>query len=252
MAAAFNRTETLADRLVEAYRTGNRLQADPATGPADIDQAYAVQREVWRRLAGDVRPKAWKVGAASIHATPIAAPVLPARLALGPARFAHTLFTEVGIEAEIALCFGRALPARETLYGLDEILPAIATAHVAMEVVDTRLADADAAGPHWRLADSLLNGALVIGDAIADWRGIDWRNRDLQVSLDGRSLGERSARPPLDNLFHCLPWWLNHVGGARPGDLVTTGAWTGMHPAGEASLMAVSFTGLGKAELRIA
>jgi 2-keto-4-pentenoate hydratase len=251
VAAAFNQTETLADRLVEAYRTGSRLQAEPATGPADIDQAYAVQREVWRRLAGDVRPNAWKVGAASIHANPIAAPVLPARLAIGPARFARALFTEVGIEAEIALCFGRDLPARETSYGLDEILPAIATAHVAMEVVDTRLADADAAGPHWRLADSLLNGALVIGDAIPGWRSLDWRGLAIRISLDGRTLDERQARPPLDDLFHCLPWWLNHVGGARAGDIVTTGAWTGMHPAGESASMTVSFTGMGKAELRI-
>ena len=151
----------------------------------------------------------------------------------------------LGIEAEIALCFGRDLPLREEPYSRAEILAAIGSVHVAMELVDTRLADAEAAGPYWRLADNLLNGALVLGDAIPDWQGLDWNALQLQISVDGQPLPGLVARQPLGDIFHCLPWWIVHVGGVRIGDIVTTGAWTGMHPAGSASTLTARFEGLG-------
>jgi len=242
---------TAADALVQAYRRHRRIAATPASGPVGIEAAYAVQRAVWREMAGDCRPTAWKVAASAPDAEPIAAPVFPSRLAIGPAHLAGDLFTGLGVEAEIALRFGKPLPKRPQAYTRAEILAAIGSVHVAMELVDTRLADAEAAGPYWRLADNLLNGALVLGDAIPGWRQLDWASLRAQVWLDGAATGEADGRPPLGDIFHCLPWWLAHVGGAEPGDIVTTGAWSGMHPAGQAGELAVTFAGLGRAQVRV-
>ncbi|MFA5082200.1 MAG: fumarylacetoacetate hydrolase family protein [Hydrogenophilaceae bacterium] len=246
-----NDTDSIARRLVDAYRQRIRIPALPASGPADIGQAYAVQRAVWRELAGEGRPTAWKVGASALDAEPVAAAVLPSRLAFGPARLPGDLFTGLGIEAEIALRFARNLPARPKPYDHAEILAAVGSAHVAMELVDTRLADAAAAGPLWRLADSLLNGALVLGDAIVDWHGLDGSSRMLRVAVDGQELAHVAGRPPLSDICHCLPWWLAHVGGVRPGDIVTTGAWSGMHPVAAAGRFAVVIEGLGRVEANV-
>jgi 2-keto-4-pentenoate hydratase len=238
--------------ILQAYRAHRPFAAHRSSQPVDDVAAYGVQREVWRSVVGQARPTAWKVGAADRATEPVAAPVFPQRLAIDPARFPAGMFFGVGIEAEIAFRFGRDLPARPRPYSRVEILEAIATAHVAMELVDTRLADAEAAGPLWRLADNLLNGALVIGDAIPHWRALDFSGLTARALADGRVLAESLGRPPLDDLFHCLPWWIDHIGGARAGDIVTTGAWNGMHRLPPATLLAsVEFVGVGAARARI-
>ncbi len=248
-----------ADALIRAHRDHVRLHAGPDPGPADADQAYAIQRAVWQDLAGDARPRAWKVAAARRDAEPVAAPVLPRRLFADGAELAADLFFSLGVEAEIAVRFACDLPLRPLPYSRMEILDAVAGLHVAMELVDTRLADAEAAGPFWRLADNLLNGGLVIGDGIPAWRGLDFSAQIARVAIDGEVIAETRGRPPLDDLFFCLSWWIGHVGGARAGDMVTTGAWNGMHrlalpraAGAKAAVEAlVEFPGLGSARVRV-
>lgn len=233
---------SIAARLIQAYRAPARIVAAADSAPASTEAAYAAQREVWRVLVGEQRPQIWKVGAPTREVLPTAAAIIPSRVAASPARFARVEFFSLGVEAEIALCFGRDLAADATR---TEILDAIAGVHVAMELVDTRLADAEAAGPLWRLADNLLNGGFVLGEAIPNWREVDFSKRAVRVLLDDQAIVESVSRPPLDDLFHCLPWWLAHVGGARAGDIVTTGAWNGMHPVGLPARVGVEFVGLG-------
>jgi 2-keto-4-pentenoate hydratase len=236
---------TWAQRLIEVHRSQIVFAAQPDDGPADAEVAYAVQGLTWNALAGEARPTAWKVGAANRDAEPLAASIFPHRLAFGTTRFPPGFFRAPAAEAEIAFRFGKDLPARVLLYSREEIVDAIASAHVAMELVDTRLADAEAAGPWWRLADNLLNGALVIGDEITDWRSLDFSRQRAQV-LDGElRLADTLGRPPLDDLFCCLPWWIAHVGGARSGDIVTTGAWNGAHRVTAPGHVRVVFPGLG-------
>ncbi|TCJ18010.1 hydratase [Parasulfuritortus cantonensis] len=245
-------TDLIAARLVDAHRRHIRIEAVPDSGPADANQAYAVQRAVWRALAGAQRPSAWKIGAAAPDAEPFAAPVLPERLGYSPARLPARLFAGLAVEAEVALRFGRPLPARAEPYSRAEILAAVASAHVAMEIVDSRLADAKAAGPLWRLADNQVNGALVVGSAIPGWRALDWSAaRNVRLEADGRQLDRGPGRPPLGELFLCLPWWIAHVGGICEGDIVTTGAWTGAHPVGPAGRLMVEIESLGAAVVEL-
>lgn len=248
---AMDRSNTFADILIDAYRAAQPARVTAADGPSTGAQAYAAQAAVWRAMGGAVRPGAWKIGAAAVDAEPLAAPIFTDRLAPHPASFPGSLFTRLGVEAEIAFRFGRDLPPRATPYRRAEILDAIASAHVAMELVDSRLADPEAAGPHWRLADNLLNGALVIGTAIPNWRDVDFAVQTARVEVDAQLLHESLGRPPLGDLLHCIPWWLEHVGGARSGDIVTTGAWNGMHPVPLHGLLRVEFPGLGEAVAHI-
>jgi 2-keto-4-pentenoate hydratase len=236
-----------AEPLVQAYRTSSCFGARPKHGPSDETQAYAVQREVWHALVGAGRPGAWKVGSPSRELPPLAAPVFPQRFAPSPACFPVGMFLGMGIEAEIAFRFGRDLPAHPLPYTREEILDAISSAHVAMELVDTRLADAETAGPLWRLADNLLNGGLVVGDEIPHWRELDFSSRRVRVLVDGTCTADTLGRPPLDDVFFCLPWWIDHVGGARAGDIVTTGAWNGAHNLAMPAEATVEFPGLGAA-----
>lgn len=250
-AATMPETAELAALLLEARQTGHRLSASAKSGPNTVAQAYAVQRAVWLGLSRATRPSVWKLGAPDKQSEPFVAPVLSGWTASSPANFAAEDFSGLGIEAEIALRFGRDLPARADYYRRDEILDAIASVHVAMELVNTRLADPEAAGPLWRLADNLLNGALVIGEPIANWRELDFSGLRVRALADEHCLAETIGRPPLDDLFYCLPWWLAHNGGAQAGDIVTTGAWNGMHPVVIPAEVRVEFVGVGIASARI-
>ena len=248
--------ERLAEPLIQARLQRRRLAATAESGPRNEAAAYAVQALVWHRLAEADRPRAWKLGAASRDATPVAAPVFPRALATSPGRFRTSDFLSLAVEAEIAFRFGQDLSGDGEYHDPATIRAAIASAHVAMELVDTRLADAEAAGPLWRLADNLLNGGLVIGDSIPDWQTLDFSARDVGMRVDGAVVAKAVGRPPLGDLLHCLPWWIQHIGGVRAGDVVTTGAWTGAHPialpaAGTVEIIA-DFPGLGSARVTLA
>jgi len=244
-------TTDLATRLLHACQSRPPLDASPESGPASVEQAYAVQRAVWQEMTQGARPAVWKAGAPNRYTEPTAAAIFPQRVVPSPARFSAGDFRTLGIEAEIAVCFGRDLPARAEPYRQEEIRAAIASAHVAMELVATRLADPDAAGPLWRLADNLLNGGLVIGEAIPNWRDLDFSGLTVRADANGHCLAETVGRQPLDDLFYCLPWWLAHNGGAKAGDIVTTGAWNGMHPVGLPAEVSVEFVGVGSVSARI-
>jgi 2-keto-4-pentenoate hydratase len=241
-----DRTEQFARHLIDAHQGQHRFLASADNGPVDAAQAYAVQTQVWQSLIGKTRPHVWKLGAASNTSEPVAAPIFPTRYSVSPGEFRRRGLCSIGVEAEIAVRFAHPLAARPTPYSREEILDALGSLHVAMEIVDRRLHDAEYAGPLWCLADNLVNGALIIGAEIPRWREQTWPGRRVSIVADGALLDERQANPPLDDMFHCLPWWIDHVGGARAGDVVTTGAWTGMHPIGEARELRVAFEGLGE------
>jgi len=248
-------TLDLAAQLVQAWNRCQPLDARPDSGPAGVEQAYAVQQTVWRQLAQQSRPTAWKTGAPDRQTIATAAAVLPQRIVKcslqSPAQFSAVAHRRLGIEAEIAVCFGRDLPLRAEPYRREEILAAIASVHVAMELVDTRLNDPEKAGPLWRLADSLLNGGLVLGEAIPNWRTLVFSGLTVRVLANASCLVETLGRPPLDDLFYCLPWWIKHIGGAQTGDIVTTGAWNGVHWVDMPAKVAVEFAGVGSINARI-
>jgi 2-keto-4-pentenoate hydratase len=251
MHAATERIDQLADALLSAYRSGLPLQTWPHLGPASEVEAYAVQRAVWQNMVGNARPTAWKLGAPTRESTPVAAPVFPLRIAGSPGQFPADSFLRLGVETEIALRFDRDLPARPLPYRREEILDAVASAHVAMELVDSRLADPDAAGPLWRLADSLLNGGLVLGSAIPDWRDLDLGALVARAYADDSLLAEATGQQPLGDIYCCLPWWLGHIGGIRAGDIVTTGSWNGAPRITQPGSLRVEFAGHGRAEAQL-
>ena len=79
----------------------------PFMRPADPAQAYAVQHAVWQRLNGETLPTAWKVGTPAHAIEPTAAAIFSRFLAQSPAAFPANGFRRLGIEAEIAVSFGR-------------------------------------------------------------------------------------------------------------------------------------------------
>src|SRR5262245_41926923 len=92
------RISRIASLLVGAHRSGQAVTANPDTGPVTAGEAFAVQEAVWTAVAGAPRPTAWKVGAPTRTAEPIAGVVFPRNLQPSPAHFGRDCFQAFGAE----------------------------------------------------------------------------------------------------------------------------------------------------------
>lgn len=247
--------DRLADLLIAARNHHRQLWlAELDTVPADADAAYRIQDRVADALGWfrDARASAWKVGAASADATPVAVPLPPGGVVRSPAHFPAETFHAIGIEAEIAFRFGAALDV-ETVGGTFDGSRAIGELVVTIEVVDSRIREGAKAPALVKLADAQQHGALVVGDSIA-WRPLDWRALRATVRRNGSVVADTRGGHPLGDPTLLLPWFVRHA--ARrgralcAGDLVTAGTWVGIVPAHRGDRIDVEFDGVGRAQAR--
>ena len=169
----------------------------------------------------------------------------PARLARGRMR---------GIEAEVAFRLGRDLPPRAAPYTRAEVMAALATAHPAIEVLESAYLDPDAVDPLSNLADSLMHGGFVHGPGVAAWQGLDFAAMTVTQTIDGAAM-QRTGNPAGD-MIRLVEWLANDgsrwAGGLRAGQIVTCGSWTGKTWAPAGAQVRVVFPGLGEAALAFA
>lgn len=222
-----------------------------AEPPSTIEDAYAVQDQVTARLGG---VGGWKVGAPSPTAEPVAAP-LPTRLIRpSPSVWPAGSFRLIGVEAEIAFLIGRDLPAGTGPLELAQIREAVSSVHVAIEIVDSRLATYPKVDRFWALADNQNNGAFTydpVGVPLPD-RALT--NADVRLTIDGEVRLEQAGGNSGGDPVRLLAWLVNHVrssrGGLREGSVVTTGSYTGLIFIEPGSHCVAEFDGLGRAEAR--
>lgn len=239
--------ESAAKLLLGARRKSTPLEALPeACRPQEERDAYAIQDAVARQL-GAIR--GWKVGAPGPEAAPTFAPIFT--IVEAPAQFPSAEHRLFGIEAEIAFRFGRDLPGGAPR---ELVLAAVASAHLAIEVIESRFADLRAADPLSVLADNISNGALVLGPALPGWQGLDLARPPSRVVIDGVEAGRCTTGNTGGDPIRLLVALVAHAAArGRPvtaGQVVTTGATTGMHFARPGSLAVADFGPWGKVETR--
>jgi 2-keto-4-pentenoate hydratase len=249
------RIAAAASALERAHRIHAPFDALADAAPADAAEAYAIQDEVARRLRprGGDRICAWKTGGPDAGATPIAAPIPASRLFDSGAILDSDAFHFIAIEAELAYTLGRDLPPRAIPYTEADLMDAIVSLHAAIEICDSRLANHRTASALWKLADNQSNRALVVGPPYRDWRRILPGELTASVEVDGEPLAQATGTHPYGDPLRLLPWLANHCatrcGGLRAGDVITTGAWTGMHFVAPGARVVVRFAEVGEARV---
>lgn len=246
-----DRIREVVELLLRARRTG-ALLPDHALCHAlgTVDDAYAVQD----RLAAEVgEVGAWKVGAASPEAEPVAAPIFAADLFTSPARPEPGRFHRFGIETEIAYRFGRDLPAPAAPYRPDEVMAALDSVLPAIEIVDSRCAACEHLEPLWKLADNQINGGLVLGEPLPVAQDHDPTTQPFRLEVAGAVLAEGRGGNTAGDPRRLLTWLANHLakrcGGLRAGQIVTTGSLTGLRFVQPGRPVLAELPGLGRAEL---
>lgn len=235
--------------LVEARRSGTQV-APPFDLP-DRSAVYAIQDGV---AAATGLIAGWKVGAHTPTAEPNPAPLLGGALVPSPASFDGKAMHMIGVEIEISFHIARDIAARDTPVGYDEALSAVGDAFVGMEVVDTRLANFQQLDPEWLLADNQMNHGLVVGDAIPNWKGLDWANLQVRLDIDGQTIVDQKGGLGAIDPVRPLAWMIDHAvrhrGGLRAGQAITTGSWTGLRYFPPGTHARGTFVGLGSVEAR--
>ncbi len=237
-----------ADLLIAARANpANKLAALPeAIRPTNRPEAYAIQAMVSETFTGI---GGWKVGAANPTAD-IQCGALPAvNVVSSPASFSGAS-PQRGIETEVCFTIGHDLPPRAEPYTREETIAAMATAHPAIELLDSRYVNADAVDPFSGLADSQSHFALIVGPGRADWHGIDFDAETAEQHVDG-ALHMKHTGNPGGDMVRLVQWMANvgavWAGGLKKGQIVTCGSWTGKSPVHDKAVIRAFYPSLGEA-----
>ncbi len=217
-------------RLVEALPENLR--------PRDVEEGYAIQ-DALAELAGP--SIGWKIAATSKDGQKHIGVDEPLGARLFQ-RFAHgdgaalpagSLHMRVA-EAEFAYRMGRGLPPRGRPYTMDEVMAAVDTLHLAIEVPDSRYRDYANVGAPQIVAEDACACFFVLGPEAKGWRAVDLSKHAVSLYKNGAVAGTGSGANVLGDPRLALAWLANdrakRGAGLKAGEVITTG--TCVKPAG--------------------
>jgi 2-keto-4-pentenoate hydratase len=160
-------------------------------------------------------------------------------------------------EPEFAFRMGRDLPPRPAGYALADVLEAVATLHLAIEVPDSRFADFAEVGAAQLIADNACAHQFVLGpEAPAAWRGMDLAAHRVVGAVAGRLEREGRGANVLGDPRLALTWLANdlsrHGVTLAAGQVVTTGTCLVPLPIGAGDSVSADFGALGRVALHFA
>jgi 2-keto-4-pentenoate hydratase len=247
--------DTVADMLVRARRTGERLDALPThLKPRNFAESCAVMDAV-DRLVGDriIGTKiAAKPGTEVVYTT-----LHAGRAFTSPARIPLALVPSQYLECEISFRLVRDLPPRAAPYSEQEVFDSL-EACPAFEAVDSRfkdLASTMANTPYDFYADHIAAGAMVFGAFRRDWQSFDFTKVRVSMKQGTRTIIEKVGGHPTGNPAIPAVVLANlrrTTTGLKAGWMVVTGSFTGYHPVAPNEPVRGEFEGFGTMEATIA
>jgi len=223
--------------LLGARLSGRALTAFPAPVPATLAEAYAIQQRLTAALGAPVL--GWKVGRIppalieTLGAERVAGPVL--RIAeldrSSPGEAAVFAGGAGAIEAEVMLRL-RAVPEGHVT-GSDDGAAWIDEIRAGFEVASSPAPDVHDHAPYGIIADIGINNGLLLGPSLDL---ADFQTLAVETQIDGVTVGTGRAIDILDGPWGSLNFLVDlHRRGVielKPGQWISAGAITGVHPIG--------------------
>ena len=252
-----NTARDIAGSLVAARKQAKALADFPGKPPADLSAGYRVQDEAIALWPDEVA--GWKIGRVPPHQV----------AALGAERLAGPIFKHLvwkaqrdegvqfpvyengfaAVEAEYVFRIGKDAPASKTSWTREEAAELIAAMHVGVETAGSPLATINDLGATVVVSDFGNNHGLIIGNEVPNWRAKLEKGLTAETFIEGASVGKGGASAAADGPLDALVFLLEHLATrGRPlkaGQLVSTGAVTGVHDIRVGQRSRVSFNGSG-------
>jgi 2-keto-4-pentenoate hydratase len=210
----------------------------PALVPRDVAEAYAVQDAFVRlkaRYCGRVAGHKIALTTPRMRAlvgldTPIAGRLHAHQLVRGPGSVQAAEYGRLIVEFEIAMQMARDLPPEGAPYTMERAADAVGAVMPAFELADDRGADyATLSARGLELAaDNAWNDGAVLGQPVANWRGLDLAAVRGEATINGIVVGAGQGADSMGHPLAALAWVANHLAGRgqklRRDDIVITGS----------------------------
>ncbi len=245
--------EQAASLLAAARRNRQPLDRLPTDcRPATLDDAFAIQDATVARL-GD-RVAGWKVTLLPPDGQFAYGTILGSVVKKSGQSIDARDVPMLGMEGEIAFRFLEDLPPRAAPYTYDEVAARV-MAFPLIEVVATRYTDYASTPAVERTADMMSNGAFVVGDDQPAWRTMDLVNIPVSLTFDDTVVVERTGGHALGDPLRLAIDMVNRLrqnAGVRAGQMITTGAYTGMQVCKPGQRVSVRFAGFPVCTIAVA
>lgn len=253
----------LAEKIAEGRRSQKPMDIVAATAGLSEADAYEVQFAVHDLFAaaGD-KFSGWKVALTLPQqyeplklSGPVFAGIYQSGLRESGAVFEKGWPLKPGIEPELVARISKDAPAGGAPHSAESIRAHVGNLYCGMELVDNRYLDVTKMTGPARIADNVLQAALVVGTEIKDWQKLDFPHLKGRSLLDGKELAHGLGSAVMGSALISLAWLANklnaHGRHLKAGDLVLTGS---VHPPAFLPGVGVArteFEGLGGTEITI-
>lgn len=225
--------------LQQAWMRGEKItQLAPELAPRTKQEALAIQAQIERMSAKPVY--GWKIAATSLAGQrhigvdgPLAGRLLSERVRAPGAHIALQGNAMRVAECEFAFRLKLDLPARPaSAYSQEEVMQAVASLHLAIEIPDSRFRDFEHCGHLNLIADNACAHDVLVGPACtANWRVLDLSTHAVTASLETPGQAPRHSHGVGSNVLgdprNALTWLANELAsqgaGLRAGQTVITG-----------------------------
>lgn len=246
----------IASSFVAARQEARALPGFPGEPPADLTASYRVQDEAIALWPDDVA--GWKIGRVPAHQVV----ELGAERLTGPI-FSHLVWraTEApveipvfengfaAVEAEYVLRIAHDVPPEDPEWTREDAEALVATMHVGVETAGSPLSTINDLGATVVVSDFGNNHGLILGPEVPNWRAKLEQGLSCETFIDGRSVGTGKVRAGADDPIDALVFLLEHLArrgrSLKGGQLISTGAVTGVHDIRIGQKARVTFAGVG-------
>lgn len=229
----------IAAAFVRARLSATALDQYPGPIPPDRVSAYDCQEAAIALWPDDIA--GWKIGRPApgqekgFGDTRLAGPIFR-KAVRGASGIVNAPFIANGfaaVEAEYVLRIGRDAPAGKTDWTTEDASALIDAMHIGVELAGSPFSGVNALGPCVTVSDFGNNAGLILGTEITDWRTHAFDDLRCETFIDDVSVGRGAATSIPGGPLGALVFLLGHCAARgrplRAGQLVSTGAATGVH-----------------------
>jgi 2-keto-4-pentenoate hydratase len=243
----------VAQAFVEARRAARALSGFPGQVPATMDQGYVIQEHAIELWDGEII--GWKVGkipdelVESLGQTRVTGPIFRESLWSAQADCRNPTPVIPGgfaaLEAEFVYELLEDAPPNKLEWSLAEAEALKGRMRIGAEMAGSPLATINELGPTVVAADFGNNNGLILGDLLVEWGQFIDAAFVCECYIDGERVGQGSAASipggPMESVRFLLEHTARRGRPLKAGQLISTGAATGIHDIRVGQLGRVSF-----------
>jgi len=190
---------------------------DAALRAAPLDDAYRIQDALHQVMAGAGRGAiaGWKIALTSKAMQQMTGVDQPAAGAIfssvvhpSPARIDVGAYHHLGVEFEVAVRLGDALPAGPP-WTRASVADRVAACLPAFELVEDGHADYKQLDAFTLIAQNTWNGGVVLGTSGAGWRTVDLERAVTRCWINDRPEGQGKTGDAMGHPFEAVAWLAN-------------------------------------------